>query len=222
MKIVIKIPTKNRVNLFFPLLDSYYALLSNKHDVQFIINCDQNDFSMRSMLTVERLKTYKNLTYCFAPNKTKIEAINANLDKLPEDFDVLVLSSDDMTPIKQGYDDVIAQTMLENFPDTDGALWFNDGTQSNGLNTLPIMGKKYFQRFGYIYHPSYKSFYADNEYTQVGKSLGKLHYVDSVIIRHDHCTTTKARLRDELYWENEKYWYQDADTFREREAKNFG
>ena len=69
--------------------------------------------------------------------------------------------------------------MSFNYPDTDGVLWFNDGFQGNRLNTLCILGKKYYERFNYIYHPDYISLYCDEEQTNVARNMNKM--VDLVI-----------------------------------------
>ena len=63
--------------------------------------------------------------------------------------------------------------MTELYPNTDGVLWFNDGNQGNRLNTLCILGKKYYERFNYIYHPDYTSLWADNEFMDVANLLNK-------------------------------------------------
>jgi hypothetical protein len=76
--------------------------------------------------------------------------------------------------------------MTEHYPDTDGVLWFNDGYQGNRLNTLCILGKKYYDRFNYIYHPDYISVWCDNEFMDVANLLGKQIYFDDIIIRHEH------------------------------------
>ena len=75
--------------------------------------------------------------------------------------------------------------MKTNYPDTDGILWFFDGWRKD-LNTLCILGRKYYERFGYIYNPEYNSFWSDSEFTDVGNILNKQKFIDKVIIRHLH------------------------------------
>jgi hypothetical protein len=101
------------------------------------------------------------------------------------DFDILLLASDDMIPEIPGYDAIIKNTMLQTFPDYDGVLWFFDGHRKD-LNTLCIFGKKYYDRFGYIYNPEYKTWFCDNEFTVVASMLQKQAQIPQVIIRHCH------------------------------------
>ena len=186
MKILIKFPTRDRPEKFFNTLDCYYSNAHNIDDIQFLISCDCDDIKMNNPEICNKLKEYKNLIVEFSNNNSKIEAVNAGLNNINVDYDIILLASDDMIPVMNGYDEIIRTLMINNFPDTDGVLWFNDGIQRNALNTLCILGKNYYNRFGYIYHPDYKSFYSDNEFTEVSIMLNKVLYFDKIIIKHDH------------------------------------
>ena len=115
---------------------------------------------------------------------------------------------------------IIRKDMNKHFPDTDGVLWYNDGHQGNKLNTLCILGKVYYERFGYIYHNDYLSLYCDNEFTEVSKRLNKVRYESLCIIEHQHWAWGYGKM-DDLYTRNEKYIQQDHDTFQRRAAIGF-
>jgi hypothetical protein len=105
------------------------------------------------------------------------------------------------------------------------------------FNTLCILGKKYYDRFGYIYHPSYKSFWCDNEFTDVANELGKQTFIDKVIIRHVHpdwiqrdAATAKMYENihktggngvDETFIKNLPFEQADARTYRQRKEAGF-
>jgi hypothetical protein len=216
--LLVKFPTRNRPEKFFNTLDQYYKLLSGKNNVQFLITCDNDDLTMNNDDVKKRLLSYKNLTIKYGDHKSKIEAVNADLNS--KDFQIILLASDDMTPVVEGYDDIIINKMTSTFPDFDGIVWFNDGVQGNRLNTLCILGFKYYNRFGYIYNPEYKSLWCDAEFTQVGNMLGKQKYFDQVIIRHDHHSVTGIG-NDELYNSNERYESADRAIFNKRQSNNF-
>ena len=154
MNLLIKFPTRSRPSKFFEVLDLYYKMLTNINKTMFVISCDADDASMNNPQVIGKLNSYKNLSYKFGNNKSKIQAVNADM---PESgWDIVLLASDDMIPQIQGYDEIIRESMTNIYPDTDGVLWFFDGYRRD-LNTLSIMGKKYYDRFGYIYHPAYFS-----------------------------------------------------------------
>lgn len=217
MKILIKFPTRNRKNKFFEVLDLYYKFAENLDKIEFLITLDTDDSSMNNDEVKEKLKTYKNLKYYFGESNNKIHAVNRDIEI--GDWDILLLASDDMIPIKKGYDESIRFNMVINYPDTDGILWYNDGNRKD-LNTLSILGKKYYKRFNYIYHPNYKSLWADNEFMTVGNILKRQKFIDEVIIHHQHPDWGYGG-RDNIHTLNNNHDKEDRDTFYKRQKNNF-
>lgn len=219
MKLLIKYPTRGRKIKFLSTLQKYYNFLSKKNDVTFLITMDDDDSELNNDFVREVLDTYDNLIYFYGDSNTKIEAINNDLDKVGE-WDIFLLASDDMIPSVKGYDEIIINEMKNNYPDTDGVLWFNDGYQGNKLNTLCILGKKYYERFGYIYHPSYKSVWSDNEFMSVANILNKQKYFEQTIIKHEHPDYGFGN-RDFIHSDNQKNESSDKKIFEIRKSKNF-
>jgi hypothetical protein len=214
MKLRIKFPTRGRSEKFFNVLDKYINYLHDKENYEIIVSCDIDDEDMNTTENINKLKEYKNLKYFFGNNKSKIEAINANMEG---DFDIMLLASDDMIPQIEGYDEIIRMNMKLHYPDTDGVLWFFDGYRKD-LNTLCILGKKYYDRFGYIYNREYRSFWCDNEFTIVANILNKQTYFDLCIIKHNH-PDIFGREYDETYKKNNLFG--DDMVFKKRQFNNF-
>jgi hypothetical protein len=220
LTLLIKFPTRGRKEKFFSVLDQYIEFLEDKENYSIIVSCDVDDTTMNQAEVIERLKNYKNLKYFFGNNKCKIEAVNGDISE-DEKFDIVLLASDDMIPVKKGYDEVIRKNMRQHFPDMDGILWFNDGYQENRLNTLCILGKEYYKRFKYIYNTEYKSLWCDNEFMHVGNMLKKQKYFSEIIIRHEHPASHKNIEEDESYQLNLKYDSIDWTTYSKRKKENF-
>ena len=216
--LLIKIPTRSRPHQFFRNLDKFYQKLSYKLDYKFLISCDKDDSSMNNPSVIKRLENYPNLEFSFSDNLSKVEAFNKDIDKYK--FDILLAAHDDMEPIAKNFDLIIADNMLKNFPDFDGVLNFNDGFVGAQCNTLPVVGKNFYKRFGYIYNPEYKALVCNVELTNVSKILKKEKVIDTVIIKHNH-PAWNAGLKDALYDKNEKYHEQDIETFLKRRANFF-
>lgn len=218
--ILIKFPTRERPERFFNQLDLYQGLLSGKNHTQFLVSIDADDTSMNNPQVIANLKQYPNTTFYIGQRTTKMGAINRDVEK-HLNFDILLLASDDMTPIQQDYDQVIVNTFKKHFPNLDGTLHFNDGHVGKVLNTFPIMGKKYYNRFGYIYHPDYISIECDREYTLVSKLLNKVVYLEQVLFRHDH--PLYGNTKDALFLINEtpKKHRHDRQVYQKRMKSNF-
>lgn len=220
-KIIFKFPTRGRKDKFFDTLDKYYNFIENQKDYLFLITMDNDDLSMNNQEVKNKLDKYKNLIYFYGDSKTKIEACNNDLDKVNlEEYDILVLLSDDMIPQVKGFDNIIRNLYRDNYPDFDGVLFFNDGFRGAGINTLSILGVKYYKRFNYIYHPSYRSFFCDNEFTIVANNLGKQIYINFVIIKHEHPDNIGEEY-DTLYLKNNNDGDIDRINFENRIKNNF-
>ena len=195
----------------------YGELLIERNSEKIIFNFVV-DIDDETMNTISILETAKNYKLMISDNKSKIEAIN-NMPKNIE-WDILLLISDDMIPQVNGWDNIIREDMQKYYPDLDGVLWYNDGYAGNRLNTLVCMSRKYYERFGYIYHPAYKSLYADNEFMEVANKLGKQTYIDNVIIKHEHPANT-GKPYDERYRITESFYQEDKTTYEKRKLAGF-
>jgi hypothetical protein len=220
MRILVKFPTRGRKTKFLSVLKKYYDLCDDKENIHFLISLDEDDTEMNNQHTKDVLSTFKNLTCVFGKSVSKIHAVNRDINDLEEKWDIVILASDDMVPQVLGYDQIIRNKMNELYPDTDGVLWFNDGYQGSRLNTLCILGKKYYERFNYIYHPDYKSCFSDNEFMEVGNILKRQTYIDQVIIRHEHPDWGFGST-DFVHNNNIKDWHHDNSTFQLRKTNNF-
>ena len=143
MKFLFKYPTFGRPEWFKKTLEKYYSMLSGNHEYEFIISLNSNDATMNNLNMKVFMDSKLNLSYHYGNHKSKIDACNANLEG--RNFDILFLISDDMMPIVKGFDNIIAEDMINRFPAIDGALHYPDGynnTESQSAITLTIMGKK--------------------------------------------------------------------------------
>jgi len=219
MKLLIKFPTKGRLFKFFRVLDIYYEMCLDLNNTKFLITLDNDDEVMNQPEVIKMFEKYQNLKFIFGDSKSKIDAVNRDIDT-ENNWDILLLASDDMIPIVNGYDQIIRNKMKSHYPDTDGVLWFNDGNQGNKLNTLSIIGKKYYERFNYIYNPNYISLWSDNEFMEVANKLNKQIYFNDVIIKHEHPDWGFGS-RDKIHLDNTLNNSADYKTYLLRKNKNF-
>jgi hypothetical protein len=220
MKLLIKFPTRGRKEMFFSTLNKYHEYCNNIDDTFFLISIDADDNEVNTDEVISQLNEYKNTKVVVGDSLSKIDAVNRDLNGLEYEWDVVLLASDDMIPQIKGYDDIIRDNMLFNYPDTDGILWFNDGFQGDRLNTLCILGREYYKRFNYIYHPDYKSCWSDNEFMVVGNLLNKQVYIDTVIIKHEHPDWGYGS-PDHVHNNNVKDWHHDNNVYQTRQSNNF-
>jgi hypothetical protein len=221
-KILFKLPSRSRPKRVFEVLDASMENMLQNKNFSFLLTLDKDDETMNNKEIIDKLNTYPNIKIIFGKSNSKIEAVNRDLNEYEDEWDIIVLLSDDMVPVLFGFDERIRKAFKDNFPDLDGVTWFNDGFQGERINTLCILGKKYYNRFKYIYHPEYKSLYSDNEFTEVARRLGKQKYFNTVIIEHKHFSIRNNGERyDDLYKKNDSLMGRDGQVYRERLRKNF-
>ncbi len=227
MKLLVKFPTRGRSGKVMPLLEKYRDMRSRHHEVYFLVSIDQDDRLMNNTNMVGRIGRLGAGHPGVCPivkvgnSKTKVQAINADMKSAPPDWDVMVLSSDDMIPQVAGYDAIIFEHLLSHFPDKDGCIWFNDGYTGRKLCTLVVMGRPYYERFNYIYHPDYVSLWCDNEWTEVAQQLDRIRFVDCTIIKHEHWANSASVPKDEVYRHNESFDARDKALYHVRKKQGF-
>jgi hypothetical protein len=229
MHILVKYPTRQRPELFVKNIKEYIQLAEDLENMTFLISYDEDDKTMVDGIAIKKVMDFVNyhsarginIIFEKGSSKNKIDACNRDINKRVDiiEWDIVLLISDDMHVQQYNWDEIIRQDMKEHFPDTDGSLWYPDGHQPR-INTLSCMGKKYYDRFGYIYHPSYKSFYCDEEYTIIAMRDKKMVKLNTMIAKHNHPAETKEK-EDDLYKANNKYWNEDQQNFKQRKLNNF-
>ena len=219
MKILIKFPTRGRKTKFFNVLKKYQNLANNLNNISFLISIDDDDIEMNNIDCLEILSTFKNCQVVVGHSSSKVHAVNRDIDKV-NNWDILLLASDDMIPKIKGYDEIIINKMKDIYPNTDGVLWFNDGFKKSELNTICILGKRYYEKFNYIYYPEYKSTWCDNEFMTVANLLGKQTYFDDVIIKHEHPDWGYGK-QDEIHKKNYQDLNYDTNLYNNRKKINF-
>lgn len=219
MRILYKYASRSRPDNFFRGCRTINKF-SHDSNYHILATLDNDDELMTSLIVKEELIKVPNMTIAWGTSANKIHAINRDMDKGGA-FDILVCMSDDMIFLKHGFDNTIRNDMQTYFPDTDGMLHYNDGNRGD-LITMSIKGRKYYERFNYLYHPSYISLWCDNESTDVAKLSGKYKYMgdDRVIFNHLHPAYQLAKM-DKQYIKTEAFMYEDMENYKRRKADNF-
>lgn len=220
MKILCKVTSRERPTELIKCIDSYIQLADNPNDLLWLFTFDDNDVAYNNQQLIHLIHSKIHAPIInFGISKSKISAINRDVNQLNVSWDILVNISDDQLAERKGWDSIIKNTMPE---DLDASLWFNDGHQDR-INTMEIVGRKYYERFNYIYHYAYKSFFCDNEATEVAIKLGKCIKSNDCIIKHYHYGWMPSghMKKDAVYTNAELHWNHDKQLFKERKAINY-
>ncbi len=184
------------------------ASMATSQDYKIILKLDKDDPELPKYKDCEQFATVK-----LGRSASKVNAINRDVDMTG--FDILVNLSDDMRFLVPGFDDTIRQLCT---PDT--FLHLPDQYAKMEVATMTIIGAEYYNRFKYIYHPTYMSFYCDEEATIIAKKLDRYVLGPTGIIEHRH-PAAGAGKDDVVYRRNQRYWNLDKRNFHNRKNKGF-
>lgn len=215
MKILFKLTTRSRPLRAIKTLESIFNNCTSDNFI-VLITLDDDDITTPDVYDWCSGK-FEKIVISFGKSDNKIDAINRDMDRVRFKWDILVNVSDDQVFIKKGFDEDIRQS----FTDLDKFIHFPDGNQNN-LATMSIMGYKYYMRDKYIYHPSYKSVYCDNEAQDVAQIRGCYIYNPLHIFNHEHPAWGKAEF-DGQYSKNEhpSLYFKDQVNYKNRKNENF-
>jgi hypothetical protein len=214
MKILYKFATRSRPDKFYACIENIKALATYP-DYHILVTADVDDTSMHDAAL--KFHGGKNVTVYYGTSLNKIDAINRDMGLAP-DWDILINMSDDMFFIQPGFDSIIVQDFERYGLDT--LLHYPDQAAGSALITMAIMGRKYYDRFGYIYNPEYKSLFCDNEQQEVAKLLGRYVFVKRRLFDHNHPAWGRCAT-DAQYIKTESFFYEDQATFNNRKNINF-
>lgn len=210
--LLVKFPSRSRPERFLQVLKEWVRQADDLPGIHWLFTFDRDDKSMSGIAKhIHDLDLSATIVY--GESRSKVEAINRDFEHvadLPWKY-VLVLS-DDMHCVHKGWDTSIREN-CEAYP--DHLIWFPDQVQRS-MATLPCMDRAYYDRFGFIYDPRFRSVFCDDLQTAIARSNNRLHMVDLVIAHHLHPANVHQMLPDALYRLNESaaIWKADEALYR--------
>jgi len=190
-------------------------MFSEHNDLEYILSLDTDD--AKAYLPVIRDLVGKlDLKVVIYPNANMVHALN-NAAKLASG-DVLIYVSDDFECF-DNYDLAIQKAVGK---ETDWVLFVYDGVRDDDVQTISILSKEYYDRFGYIYYPEYTSMWADPDYTEMAKRTGKV--IDAMYLTFQHRHFIPGAFYDATYQRQDSpvAWDHGEKLFYKRAEENFG
>lgn len=210
-------PTRGRAQQAANTFINWLSKSKNIFDIEYVFSLDNDDDSFLELYrwldksTIN--KQWEGARFLRNDNSSAIEAINHGAVGCSGDI-IIQIADDFDCPLHW---DEILLTALEG--KSDYLVKTQDGLQPF-LITLPIMDRAYYNRFGYIYNPSYKHMFCDTEMTAIGHMLDRVITLP-LIFTHNHYTTGKSP-KDAISIKNDSTWVQGETLYNQRKAINFG
>jgi hypothetical protein len=206
--------TRNRPQKMADAINTIIDLSTDKnYTIGLTIDDDDsttlNSSQLADILQSDQIKLNPGRSNC------KVHAINRGMAGWIGD--IAVNMSDDMRFIKRGFDGDIIQAFQG---EGDQFVHFPDGRVNKILPTMSIMGRSYYERFNFIYHPDYHSLWCDNEAMDMAQQLGRYKFIDLQIFSHEHPAWT-GEPADDLLMHTESFFEIDQETYKRRSKLGF-
>lgn len=213
-RLLVRMPTRSRPAQAVEVLAKYKSMAGMPIIMEVVIDYDDPSITSEVLYRFHQLGCI--ITY--GAHKSKIEACNGGR---VNEWDILVLASDDMHVVQENWAVRICELFEEHWPLYEGCLHLDDGYAHDRVATISIMGKRWYRQVGeVVYHSSYKSLFSDDDHTEFARKMNRIVYVPEVLIEHRHPAAGKGE-HDPLYSVNDKHYFADKETYEARLARGF-
>ena len=213
-KILVKYTSRGRPDRFLGGLQNIWQTCHRPEYVRVLVTADIDDKLMCNDIMRDEIAQYPNTHVIYGTSENKIHAINRDMDILPDDFkdwDIVANFSDDMRWTAEGWDEYIRVDANQVSPDMDCFLSYFDPDTKGVLSTLYIAGRKFYDMFGFIYDPQFKSLFCDNLIEDCAKALGKFKYLGYQIYHHYNPSYGYENFRPDAMYEEQQRVGWDLD-----------
>lgn len=210
MKISLLHPSRNRAAPADAAVAEWLGKCSGRHAIEYILSIDDSDGQIAEYRQVARRHGARLIIH---PNRNYVEA--SNRAALVATGDLLVIVSDDFG-CPPGWDDALALAVGDQ---RDVAVLIDDGLGARTM-TLPIVGRTFYQRTGYLLFPGYIHLFSDNDLEEAARRLGKLIDARHLLFPHRHYTAG-ASPHDETYRNSDGSWGQGERMLAKRRMRDF-
>lgn len=212
MRLLIHIPSRGRPKQLADCVARFRDAIHNHEETQILISIDSDDQGT----PIDGIWATGLTHIVRGLSANKIAAINRDLDVIP--WDILVCASDDLSTATVGFDNAIRRDFEGEAPDLDAVLWYED--ENPRIVCHPVIGRAYYERDGYVFHPSYQGFYCDDEFTIVAQRRDRLYRSSSVRWLHAH-PNYRTRKPDQTDARAKATMMLDYRNFAKRQSQGF-
>lgn len=177
------VPTRNRVENALELLDVFYQTSTDDSSgLLFIVGTED-----------PRLNEYKkvipeNHLFVF-PDRGLVKALNYVAPLYVEEYEAIGFMGDDHRPRTSGWDSTYLNVLRGLGP---GYVYGNDLLVGERIPTQVAISSSIIRALGFFGPPGFTHLCVDLTWKDMGEELGRLFYLEDVVIEHMHPAANKA------------------------------
>lgn len=201
-------PSRSRINRSIETTEKWIKCAGQIVELIVSIDCDDPQLSK-----YQKYYTY-NAGVRIGDNRSAVDAINgaASIAK----GDIMIVLSDD-TDCPDNWAELIEAEVRGK---KDFVLRVEDGIQG-WLCTMPVFDRAYYNRFGYVYHPSFRHMFADTDFSHVAYGLNRV-IRSNLLFPHLHYSVKKLWIKpDEINHRADRTTTEGRDNYLKRFQRGF-
>ena len=206
--------TSVRADKIAAVVDLWLTTASGRHTVEVVIAVDGN--APLCEIAAKAVLEAKVVVQPDAPfNSTR----GWNAAAAATTGKVIICVADDFKPCS-GWDEKLF-ALRTGWMDDDWVAHTSDGYVED-IAVLSILTRKRYERFGYVFYPTYESLFSDTEFTQVAYFEGRVLQAKHILMEHLHPDCHK-RPRDstDLAHASRDRWTRGEMLFNFRKSQGF-
>jgi hypothetical protein len=208
-KILIILPTKQRINDFEKFSESWMKTTKGKSDVLVAIDMEDTTYDM--------VKEKYPFIYEKVEPSSVLEILNQMAVKYSKEYKYLSFMEDDCVFVTENWENSFIDKLNE--IGDYGIVWGNDLINRSYIVGLPFMDSKIVDVLGYMSPPELKYLWVDHFWKKLGEDLNTLFYFPEIIVEHRHYSSGK-RQKDEISSKVDSHGVIDMKSYKENYMKN--
>ena len=188
-------PTRNRPNNCDRFIKSLYETTQYTGTLELLFYVDSDDPAK---------DIYKEIEERWQNNFWRIEFVIGEPMSVSKSWniiaekslgDIMIMGNDDLVYKTVRWDSKLMARLLE-LDNPYYLSWFNDGINGNRHCAFPVITREWYETLGYFSPGIFNFGYNDTWVYDIAKRVGKLNYMDEILVEHLHFSVGKSNMDD--------------------------
>ena len=188
-------PTRNRPNNCDRFIKSLYETTQYTGTLELLFYVDSDDPAK---------DIYKEIEERWQNNFWRIEFVIGEPMSVSKSWniiaekslgDIMIMGNDDLIYKTVRWDSKLMARLLE-LDNPYYLSWFNDGINGNRHCAFPVITREWYETLGYFSPGIFNFGYNDTWVYDIAKRVGKLNYMNEILVEHLHFSVGKSDMDD--------------------------
>ena len=188
-------PTRNRPNNCDRFIKSLYETTQYTGTLELLFYVDNDDPAK---------DIYKEIEERWQNNFWRVEFVIGEPMSVSKSWniiaekslgDIMIMGNDDLVYKTVRWDSKLMAKLIE-LDNPYYLTWFNDGINGNRHCAFPVISREWYEALGYFSPGVFNFGYNDTWVYDIAKRVGKLNYMNEILVEHLHFSVGKSNMDD--------------------------